>query len=72
FVSTYARDFGINADYQGISNGKNYAWGFNSLHPGGAQFCLGDAKVAFFSENIDYQTFAYLNYIHDGQVAKAP
>lgn len=65
--STEARDWGINTNYQGTSNGKSYAWVFNSLHAGGAQFVMNDGAVAFFSENIDYRIFVLLNFIHDNE-----
>ncbi|MEM1061213.1 MAG: DUF1559 domain-containing protein [Planctomycetota bacterium] len=44
------------------------ASGYSSLHPGGAQFCLGDGTVRFISENINVQTFADLADRRDGQV----
>lgn len=31
--------------------------GFRSFHPGGAQFCMGDASVRFVSETIDGPTY---------------
>ena len=48
-------------------------WGtVGSLHPGGAQVCMGDAKVAFLSENIDYNTARYLTWVNDGNPARVP
>lgn len=44
-----------------------YAWAASSHHPGGAQFCFGDGRVKFLSENMNERTFRLLNYIHDGQ-----
>jgi hypothetical protein len=44
--------------------------GFSSLHPGGAQFVLGDAKVAFMSENIDLAVAAALAKKNDGVPTK--
>jgi prepilin-type N-terminal cleavage/methylation domain-containing protein len=35
-----------------IGGGVHHA--FHSNHPGGGQFCMGDAKVVFISENIDH------------------
>jgi len=45
------------------------AWGTSgSLHPGGAQFTLGDGSVRFISQNIELVTLQRLSYISDGQV----
>jgi prepilin-type N-terminal cleavage/methylation domain-containing protein/prepilin-type processing-associated H-X9-DG protein len=43
----------------------NYAWAFNSDHPGGANFVMGDGSVKFLSETLDYLTLCRLAYIHD-------
>lgn len=40
---------------------------FNSTHPGGAQFLLGDGSVRFVSENINFATLARLCTRDDGQ-----
>ncbi len=50
----------------------NLSWGFRSAHPGGAQFCMGDGKVTFFSENIDYQTYQRLGGRRDGRPVRVP
>ena len=48
-------------------------WGtVGSLHPGGAQVCMGDAKVAMFSENVDYTLARRLCWIKDGAPASVP
>jgi len=39
-----------------------------SMHPGGAQFTLGDGSVRFISETIELVTLQRLAYIADGQV----
>ncbi len=63
-----AQSWSINTTYPGQAPGKTYAWGFNSYHPGGAQFAFADGSVHFLSENMDYATLAKLAYIHDGSV----
>ena len=40
---------------------------FNSLHPGGAQFALGDGSVQFVSETIDSQTYRDRSTIAGGE-----
>ena len=45
------------------------ACGFKSLHPGGAQFLMGDASVHFFPEFIDYRLFNELGTIAGGEMA---
>lgn len=67
-TGNYPARFRINADYNQDGSGRQYAWGFGSGHTGGAQFLFGDGTVRFLSENMDYKTFAQLNYIRDGQV----
>lgn len=56
----------INAAYN--AQGQHYAYTFSSLHPGGAQFVLGDGSTRFLSETMDYLTLARLAYIADGEV----
>ncbi len=45
---------------------QSYAWTFNSLHTGGAQFSFADGSIHFLSESMDFLTFVRLSYIHDG------
>jgi prepilin-type processing-associated H-X9-DG protein len=46
--------------------------GFKSLHPGGAQFLLGDGSVRFMKAEIAHQTvYQYLGGKSDGQVVSA-
>ncbi|MGI8978624.1 MAG: DUF1559 domain-containing protein [Pirellulaceae bacterium] len=44
----------INIDYLNNRTNKQYAWGFGSYHPTGAQFVMCDGAVKFISENISY------------------
>ena len=39
----------------------------SSVHPGGAQFLLGDGSVHFLSENMDHSTYAIMTRINSGQ-----
>jgi len=64
-VNNYQRDWHINSAWQGRADGKVYAWVFNSGHTGGAQFLMGDGRVLFLNENMQYRIFVLLNYIHD-------
>ncbi|MCG6157736.1 DUF1559 family PulG-like putative transporter [Rubinisphaera margarita] len=64
----YASRYHINADYNGDGSGRQYAWGLGSGHQGGAHFLFADGAVNFLSENMDYRTYALLNYIRDAQV----
>jgi len=45
---------------------------FKSLHPGGAQFLLGDASVRFFPQTIDHWTYQYLGAKADGKAVTVP
>lgn len=51
---------------------RNYAWSFNSLHPGGAQFALCDGSVRFIPETMEYGAYIRGAYIHDGQPTTLP
>ncbi len=42
--------------------------GFKSLHAGGAHFLMGDARVIFISQNIDYRNYQRLGDRRDGEV----
>jgi prepilin-type N-terminal cleavage/methylation domain-containing protein/prepilin-type processing-associated H-X9-DG protein len=54
---------------------KNEWWkalGFNSLHSGGANFCLADGSVCFIYESIDFTLYKALATRAGGDVAQAP
>ena len=62
----------INQDWYNATQGtqfpgRSYAWVANSLHPGGAQFCMGDGSTRFLSQSLDLYTWLRLNYSHDGE-----
>ena len=46
--------------------------GFKSLHPGGANFLLGDGSVRFLPESIDYRLYNALGTRDGGEVAAIP
>ncbi len=48
------------------------AWGFKSLHPGGAMFVFGDGSTHFVTETIDHWNYQYLGGKADGRVAMIP
>jgi len=44
-----------------------YAYGFKSKHPGGAQFTLADGSVRFITQNINHTMFQYLGSREGGE-----
>lgn len=52
----------------GVCNNTSTSIPFNSAHPGGAHFLLGDGSVRFLSENTDLALLARLCTRNDGQV----
>ncbi len=44
-----------------------YAYGFKSRHPGGAQFTLADGSVRFITQNINHSMFQYLGSREGGE-----
>jgi prepilin-type N-terminal cleavage/methylation domain-containing protein/prepilin-type processing-associated H-X9-DG protein len=46
--------------------------GFGSLHPGGANFLMGDGSVTFFSDQINYLLFNALGTRAGGEPIQAP
>jgi len=65
-TAPYGNDWNINRPYQNDSLRRSYAWVYNSLHPGGAQFGFCDGSTHFISQTVDYMTLCQLTYIHDG------
>jgi prepilin-type N-terminal cleavage/methylation domain-containing protein len=66
FTAAEVRDWSINGPWQNNALKQTYAWAFNSLHPGGAQFALADGSARFLSEDMDYATLCRLAFIRDG------
>jgi prepilin-type N-terminal cleavage/methylation domain-containing protein/prepilin-type processing-associated H-X9-DG protein len=46
--------------------------GFKSMHPGGANFVLGDGSVRFFQQTMDYRVFTGLGSRAGGEAVQAP
>ena len=42
------------------------------MHPGGANFAMGDGSVHFFPESIDYRLYNNLGTREGGEVATVP
>src|SRR5262249_44372173 len=47
-----------------------YAWGFGSWHPGGANFLFGDGSVHFLPDGMDFAAFRALNSINGGETVR--
>jgi hypothetical protein len=61
------------SDSQFSNTGYEYSnYSFGSQHPGGAQFCLGDASVVLLNEDIDTTLYTYMGNARDGQSITIP
>ncbi len=65
-----------NGLHGGWDSGAGQIWarssGYKSLHPGGANFLMGDGSVHFLSESISHQLFCALGTRAGGEVATLP
>ena len=52
-----------------VNGGNNGGRPMSSAHPGGAQVCMGDAKVTFVSENVDMIVLAHTFSSNGGEVS---
>lgn len=81
FNGAYHMNFPMSATHIPLNNmetdeGQGGLWfrtcGFKSLHPGGANFLMGDGSVHFLSESIDYRLFNGLGTRAGGEVGNVP
>jgi prepilin-type N-terminal cleavage/methylation domain-containing protein len=78
FNGAYATNFSVSStvimlnllvrDYDDYTR----ACGFKSMHPGGAQFVMGDGSVHFISESIDYRLYNELGSRAGGESVSIP
>jgi prepilin-type N-terminal cleavage/methylation domain-containing protein/prepilin-type processing-associated H-X9-DG protein len=55
--------------HQGHDGQLQYAWGFGSWHPGGANFLFCDGSVRFLPDTISFPLFQALNTANGGEPA---
>jgi len=79
FFGVFAQNFNIagtevplNNPYNGNSSDWQHSCGYKSKHPGGANFCLGDASVRFVSQTIDYTLYNNLGTREGGEAVSVP
>jgi len=63
---------GINARGEDEKEGLHCRVGISSAHPGGAQVGIGDARVSFFSEEMDQEMIDHLFDKDDGNPVQVP
>jgi prepilin-type processing-associated H-X9-DG protein len=74
-VHGYLPNYQFNVNYPyGACAGRpklmcQYAWGFGSWHPGGANFLFCDGSTRFISDTISFTIFDALNTCNGGEVA---
>ena len=83
YISAFAANFNISPTNVPINTpnpsndptGAANWWissGFKSMHPGGANFAMGDGSVTFFSETIDFKLYNNLGTRAGGEVVQPP
>jgi prepilin-type processing-associated H-X9-DG protein len=81
FISTFAVNFNVSTTtiplntMQSDGGAATNWWltsGFKSRHPGGANLCLGDGSVQFFTEDIDYKLYNNLGTRAGGELVSLP
>jgi prepilin-type processing-associated H-X9-DG protein len=60
--------FLLGLDEQGVTDQWYQMRGFRSMHPGGAQFVMGDGSVQFVQEGIDHKTYRGLATRNGGEI----
>ena len=79
FMGLYSQNFplsGTSIPLNHMEDAVDVNWfrtcGFKSLHPGGANFAMGDASVHFVSATIDYQVYNELGSRAGGESSQLP
>ena len=72
--NVYPTTIPLNTMLDDQGTGLNYyqTCGFKSLHPGGANFVMGDGCVVFFSESIDFRLYNKLGTRAGGEIVTVP
>ena len=72
-LNTFFNDGGLHGTW---STNGGYMWakssGYKSMHPGGANFLLGDGSVHFYVAAIDYQLYNQLGTRTGGEIVQLP
>ena len=71
-VSSTAIALNLLEEDDGSGDDYDIACGFKSMHPGGAQFVMGDGSVHFISESIDYKLYNELGSRAGGESVSIP